>query len=129
MGGIWPVMNQLVGLRTPSPVVSNRSYADPDALVRSCIREFVSAWPNLTETTITGVHFIEADTPDEIGTAVAQFVRSLRAAQQDGLSDQRSYYMSVHEQPSFSNRQPQGVELRSSQAVYPPLESITAPVM
>ena len=73
-------MNQLVGLRTPIPVVSNRSYAEPNAPVRRCIREFVRAWPNLTETTITGVHFIEADSPDEIGTAVAQFVRRLRAA-------------------------------------------------
>jgi hypothetical protein len=45
MGGIWPVMNQLVGLRTPIPVVSNRLYAEPDALVRRCIREFVRAWP------------------------------------------------------------------------------------
>jgi hypothetical protein len=130
MGGIWPVMNQLVGLRTPIPVVSNRSYAEPDAPVRRCIREFVRTWPNLTETTtITGGHFIEADSPDEIDTAVARFVWRMRSAQQDGLSDQRSCYMSVHEQPSFSNRQPQGVELRSSQAVYPPLESITAPVM
>jgi hypothetical protein len=41
-------MNQLVGLRTPIPVVSNRSYAEPDALVRRCIREFVRAWPNLS---------------------------------------------------------------------------------
>ena len=100
MGGIWPVMNQLVGLRTPIPVVSNRSYAEPDAPVRRCIREFVRTWPNLTETTtITGVHFIEADSPDEIGTAVARFVWRMRSAQQDGLSDQRSCYMSVHEQP------------------------------
>jgi haloalkane dehalogenase len=73
-------MNQLVGLRTPIPVVSNRSYAEPDAPVRRCIREFVRTWPNLTETTVTGVHFIEADGPDQIGTAVAQFVRRLRAA-------------------------------------------------
>ncbi len=80
MGGIWPVMNQLVGLRTPIPVVSNRSYAEPDAVVRRCVREFVRAWPNLIETTISGVHFIEADSPDEIGAAVAQFVRTLRAA-------------------------------------------------
>jgi haloalkane dehalogenase len=35
---------------------------------------------HLTETTITGVHFIEPDSPDEIGAAVAQFVRRLRAA-------------------------------------------------
>ena len=93
-------MNQLVGLRTPIPVVSNRSYAEPDAPVRRCIREFVRTWPNLTETTtITGGHFIEADSPDEIGTAVARFVWRMRSAQQDGLSDQRSCYMSVHEQP------------------------------
>ena len=58
-------MNQLVGLRTPIPVVSNRSYAEPDAPVRRCIREFVRTWPNLSETTITGGHFIEADSPDE----------------------------------------------------------------
>jgi hypothetical protein len=116
-------MNQLVGLRTPIPVVSNRSYPEPDAPVRRCIREFVRTWPNLTETTVTGVLFIEADGPDQIGTAVAQFVRRLRAALQDGLSDQWSCYMSVHEQPSSSNRQSQVVELRSSQAVYPPLLS------
>jgi hypothetical protein len=58
-------MNQLVGLRTLIPVVSNRSYAEPDALVRRCVREFVRVWPNLTKTTISGVHFIEADSPDE----------------------------------------------------------------
>jgi hypothetical protein len=69
MGGIWPVMNQLVDLRTPIPVVSNMSYAEPDAPVLRCVRAFVRAWPNLTETTISGVHFIEADSPDEIGTA------------------------------------------------------------
>ena len=74
-------MNQLVGLRTPIPVVSNRSYAEPNAPVRRCIREFVRTWPNLTETTtITGVHFIEADSPGEIGTAVARFVEDARGA-------------------------------------------------
>jgi haloalkane dehalogenase len=73
-------MNQLVGRLAPIPVVSNRSYADPDTLVRRWVREFVRVRPNLTETTISGVHFIDADSPAEIGTAVAQFVRTLRAA-------------------------------------------------
>ncbi|MCW2655389.1 MAG: dhaA [Mycobacterium sp.] len=52
--------------------------ADPGALVRGRIRELIRAWPNLTETTVSGTHFIQEDSPDEIGTAVAEFVRKLR---------------------------------------------------
>ena len=33
--------------------------------------------PNLTEITVPGVHFIQEDSPDEIGTALTQFVRQL----------------------------------------------------
>jgi hypothetical protein len=45
------------------------------------IRELVSNWPNPTETTVSGTHFIREDSPDEIGTAVAEFVRKLRPKQ------------------------------------------------
>ena len=37
-------------------------------------------WPNQTEVTVTGVHFIQEDSPDEIGAAVAAFVRAVRAS-------------------------------------------------
>jgi haloalkane dehalogenase len=33
-----------------------------------------------TETTVSGVHFVQEDSPDKIGVAVAQFVRKLRSA-------------------------------------------------
>jgi haloalkane dehalogenase len=33
-----------------------------------------------TETTVSGVHFLQEDSPDKIGVAVAQFVRELRSA-------------------------------------------------
>jgi haloalkane dehalogenase len=49
--------------------------AEPGAVVRGRIRELIRTWPNLTETTITGGHFVQEDSPDEIGTAVADFVR------------------------------------------------------
>ena len=49
--------------------------AEPGAIVRGRIRELIRTWPNLTETTVTGSHFIQEDSPDEIGTAVADFVR------------------------------------------------------
>jgi haloalkane dehalogenase len=52
--------------------------AEPGAIVRDRIRAIVRAWPNLEEVTVKGVHFIQEDSPDDIGAAVAQFVRRLR---------------------------------------------------
>jgi haloalkane dehalogenase len=52
--------------------------AEPGAIVRGRVRELVRTWPNLTETTVSGTHFVQEDSPDEIGTAVAEFVRKLR---------------------------------------------------
>jgi haloalkane dehalogenase len=54
--------------------------AEPGAIVRGRIRELVRTWPNLTETTVSGRHFVQEDSPDEIGNAIAQFVRRLRSA-------------------------------------------------
>jgi haloalkane dehalogenase len=51
--------------------------AEPGAIVRGHIRELIRTWPNLTETTVTGSHFVQEDSPDEIGAAVADFVRRL----------------------------------------------------
>ena len=42
------------------------------------VRDYVRTFPNLTEASVPGVHFIQEDSPDEIGAAVAQFVRGLR---------------------------------------------------
>lgn len=51
--------------------------ADPGAILTGRIRDYVRSWPDLTEITVPGVHFIQEDSPDEIGSAVAQFVRQL----------------------------------------------------
>jgi haloalkane dehalogenase len=53
--------------------------AEPGAIVRGRVRELVRTWPSLTETTVSGTHFVQEDSPDEIGTAVAEFVRKLRS--------------------------------------------------
>ena len=34
--------------------------------------------PNQTEVTVKGLHFIQEDSPHEIGAAIAEFVRGLR---------------------------------------------------
>jgi haloalkane dehalogenase len=51
--------------------------ADPGAIVTARIREYIRSWPNVTEVTVPGVHFIQQDSPAEIGSAIAQFVRRL----------------------------------------------------
>jgi haloalkane dehalogenase len=53
--------------------------AEPGAIVTGRIRDYIRTWPNLSEITVPGVHFIQEDSPDRIGSAVAQFVQQLRA--------------------------------------------------
>jgi len=53
--------------------------AEPGAIVGGRIRDLIRSWPNLTEITVSGLHFVQEDSPDEIGTAIAQFVRKLRS--------------------------------------------------
>jgi haloalkane dehalogenase len=51
--------------------------AEPGAILRGAPRDFCRTWPNQTETTVKGVHFIQEDSPDEIGTAVAEWLRNM----------------------------------------------------
>ncbi len=52
--------------------------ADPGSILVGRQREFCRSWPNQTEVTVKGTHFIQEDSPDEIGAAVADFVRRVR---------------------------------------------------
>ncbi|MGV0871164.1 haloalkane dehalogenase [Mycolicibacterium sp. XJ879] len=54
--------------------------AAPGAITRGRVRDFGRTWPNQTEVTVAGTHFIQEDSPDEIGNALAAFARALRAA-------------------------------------------------
>jgi haloalkane dehalogenase len=48
--------------------------ADPGAILVGRQRELCRAWLNQTEVTVAGSHFIQEDSPAEIGRAVADFV-------------------------------------------------------
>jgi haloalkane dehalogenase len=54
--------------------------AEPGALIRGRALDFVRTWPNQTEVSVPGVHFIQEDSADEIGAALASFVRAVRAS-------------------------------------------------
>jgi len=51
--------------------------AEPGAILRGRQREFCRSWPNQTEVTVKGIHFVPEDSPDEIGRAVAEWRRGL----------------------------------------------------
>jgi haloalkane dehalogenase len=51
--------------------------AEPGAILLGAQREFCRAWPNQTEVTVKGSHFIQEDSPAEIGQAIADWYRKL----------------------------------------------------
>lgn len=61
-----------------SPVPKLFVNAEPGSILAGRQRDFCRGWPNQTEVTVKGSHFIQEDSPDEIGAALAAFVRGLR---------------------------------------------------
>lgn len=57
-----------------SPVPKLLIVADPGAILVGDQLEFCRRWPNQTEVTVTGNHFLQEDSPDEIGQAVAHWL-------------------------------------------------------
>jgi len=53
--------------------------AEPGSILIGAQREACRRWPNQTEVTVKGAHFIQEDSPREIGAAVASFLGRLPA--------------------------------------------------
>jgi haloalkane dehalogenase len=51
---------------------------EPGAIMRGRTLEFCRTWLNQTEVTVNGLHFLQEDSPDEIGKALQDFVKSVR---------------------------------------------------
>ncbi len=51
--------------------------AEPGAILIGNQREFCRTWPNQTEVTVKGHHFIQEDSPDEIGAALLDWYSDL----------------------------------------------------
>jgi haloalkane dehalogenase len=50
--------------------------AEPGMILAGKARDFCRTWPNQQEVTVTGLHFIQEDSPAEIGQAVAEFLKT-----------------------------------------------------
>jgi haloalkane dehalogenase len=51
--------------------------AEPGTILTGPQREFARSWPNQTEVTVAGIHFIQEDSADEIGQALSSWLRGL----------------------------------------------------
>jgi haloalkane dehalogenase len=62
----------LSGSEVPKLLVA----AEPGAILTGAQLEFCRSWPNQREVTVAGNHFLQEDSPDDIGRAVADWLTS-----------------------------------------------------
>ena len=51
--------------------------ADPGSILVGRQREYCRTWPNQKEVTVLGKHFVQEDSPSEIGNAIAEWLKGL----------------------------------------------------
>ena len=51
--------------------------AEPGAITTGRIRDFCRSWRNQTEVTVKGGHFVQEDSPDEIGKAISTWYKNI----------------------------------------------------
>lgn len=62
-----------------SPIPKLFIDADPGGFLIGAPREFCRSWPNQTTVTVSGSHFVQEDSPEEVGAAIASFVAKVLA--------------------------------------------------
>ena len=60
-----------------SPVPKLFINAEPGAILTGEPREFCRRWPNQVEVTVTGSHFIQEDSPEEIANALSSWIQTI----------------------------------------------------
>lgn len=74
---VHAIVQEYSGWLTTSDVPKLFVNADPGSVLTGRPREFCRTWPNQMEVTVPGLHFIQEDSPDEIGAAVAGWYAAL----------------------------------------------------
>jgi haloalkane dehalogenase len=73
------IVEQYGSWLSTSPVPKLLIKAEPGAILVGRTYEFARTWPNQREITVRGIHFVQEDSPDEIGAALREFVASHEA--------------------------------------------------
>jgi haloalkane dehalogenase len=71
------VVEQYAAWMTQNQIPKLFVNAEPGAILVGGQREFCRTWPNQSEVTVPGIHFIQEDSPQEIGDAIGAFVATL----------------------------------------------------
>jgi haloalkane dehalogenase len=64
-----------------SPIPKLFIDAEPAGFLIGAQREFCRSWPNQTTVTVKGAHFLQEDSPEAVGVAIASFVTKVLAGQ------------------------------------------------
>ena len=51
--------------------------AAPGIILTGAQREYCRSWPNQSEVAVKGLHFIQEDSPNEIGQAIAGWLKAI----------------------------------------------------
>ena len=74
---VTAIVNDYAEWLSHSPTPKLFINATPGAILIGEQREFCRRWPNQREVTVKGIHFIQEDSPHEIGKAIAEWYRTL----------------------------------------------------
>ncbi len=72
-----------------SPIPKLFIDAEPAGFLIKGQREFCRSWPNQQVVTVKGAHFLQEDSPDEVGEAIARFVAKVLAGQIGAADSQK----------------------------------------
>lgn len=75
------IVNSYAQWLSTSPIPKLFIDADPAGFLIGAQREFCRSWPNQTTVTVKGAHFLQEDSPEDVGTATAGFVAKVLAGQ------------------------------------------------
>lgn len=70
------IVDEYAGWLAMSTVPKLLVVAEPGAILRGPQLEFARTWPNQREVTVAGNHFVQEDSPDEIGAAIAAWMKA-----------------------------------------------------
>lgn len=62
---------------TQTPIPKLFINAEPGILIAGPVRDYVRSFPNLSEATVPGLHFVQEDSPDQIGEALRDWYTTL----------------------------------------------------
>jgi haloalkane dehalogenase len=70
------IVNDYAGWLATSIIPKLLIVAEPGAILRGPQLDFARSWPNQREVTVAGNHFVQEDNPDEIGAAIADWMKA-----------------------------------------------------